>query len=115
MISTSVTANTDHAPGKLVLKEILIFSSYINSPELYTINTHFIDYFIIWFLNFHNVGDEKLDFFFFFSFIRSFVSLYPPRFLISLNIILPKSIYNYIQVILVAVYIFIMNDQSSFL
>lgn len=59
MMSIAVTANTDDAPEKLVLKETLTFSLYINLPELYRVNIHFIDYFIIQSPIFHNVGDGK--------------------------------------------------------
>lgn len=55
MMSIAVTANTDDAPEKLVLKETLTFSLYINLP----VNTHFIDYLIIQSPIFHNVGDGK--------------------------------------------------------
>lgn len=47
IMSIAVTANTDDAPEKPVLKETLTFFLYINSPELYSVNTHFIHNFII--------------------------------------------------------------------
>lgn len=103
-------------------KRLWLSLPYINFLELYKANIHLTSCFIIRLLSFPNVGNEKMpetpSLFFSYLVFCNFpkkLHLIKSSRLSRFHLVLysPKPIYNYIQVWLVAISLFIMAEQSS--